>query len=267
MAKKEKKLSRFVNNQFDFILFITVLLLLSIGIIMVLSASSPSSLSETGSSYTYVKKQALFAVVGIALMFIVSKIDYRFYRKFYIWIYIGSIVLLALVPIIGYDVNGAKRWIDLGFSSFQPSEVVKVGLIIFFATFLANNKDRLKNVVTGFCIPIAFLIPILAILILFQDHLSASVVIVAIISVMMLVAGSRISHFLTIGVGAGGLGLAGILLLGKGFRLNRITTFLNPWADKQGGGWQIIQSLYAIGSGGLFGVGLRRKQAKIFVYT
>lgn len=259
MAKKEKKISRFVNNQFDFILFITVLLLLSIGIVMVLSASSPSSLSETGSSYTYVKKQATFAVIGIFLMLVISKIDYRFYKKFYIWIYIGCIILLALVPIIGYEVNGAKRWINLGFSSFQPSEVVKIGLIIFFATFLSNNKDKLKNVVTGFFIPIAFLIPILGILIIFQDHLSASVVIVLITSVIMLIAGSRLAHFMTIGLGVGGLGLTGILFLGKGFRINRITTFLNPWSDTQGGGWQIIQSLYAIGSGGLFGAGLRRK--------
>ena len=135
MGKRIKKVSNFVNNQFDFVLCITVLVLLAMGIIMILSASAPSALSTTGNSYTYVKKQFAFAIVGLVLMFILSKIDYRFYKKYYWPIYFASwlVLLLVLVPGIGHSVKGATRWVNLGFTQFQPSELTKIGLIIFYA--------------------------------------------------------------------------------------------------------------------------------------
>jgi cell division protein FtsW len=253
------------NRQIDFTLCITVLLLLALGIVMVLSASSPSALAESGDSYSYVSKQALAAVLGLIAMAVISKIDYRNYKKLYKIAYIGSVLLLALVPIIGEDINGAKRWIFLGpLGQFQPSEIAKIGLIVFFAAYLANNKEKLKSLKDGFIKPFAWLVAPIFILVVFQDHLSASIVIIAITSIMMLIAGSRLSHFLTLGAGAGGLGVGALVLMaqitGKGnFRFDRITAFLNPWADAQGTGWQITQSLYAIGSGGLFGAGLRTK--------
>lgn len=140
IAKKEE----YKNKPVDFILCITVLLLLALGIIMVLSASSPSSFSETGDSYTYVKKQAVSAVIGLVAMFIISKIDYKIYKHLYKIAYIGSLILLAIVPLIGTEAGGAKRWIDLGFTTFQPSELAKIGLIVFFAAYLAQNRDKLK---------------------------------------------------------------------------------------------------------------------------
>lgn len=259
MASKTKKVSKFANKPFDFTLCITIVALLAIGIIMVLSASSPSALAETGNSYTYVKKQVIFAIIGLFAMMFISKIDYRFYKKFYKIIYIVVLILLALVPLIGYESGGAKRWINLGFTSIQPSEIAKLGLIIFFAAYLTNHKDKLSKLKEGFIYPFLLLAPVILILVLFQKHLSATVIIVLITSIMMIVAGSRISHFATIGLAGGVAGLVGIIVLGAEFRLKRITSFLNPWADAKGTGWQIIQSLYAIGSGGLFGVGLRRK--------
>lgn len=134
-TNKVKKVSKFVNNQFDFLLCITILLLLALGIIMVLSASAPSALASENDSYAFVKKQAGFAVLGITLMFIISKIDYRFYKKYYWMIYFVSwaILLLVVVPGIGRSVKGATRWINLGFGQFQPSEITKIGLIIFYA--------------------------------------------------------------------------------------------------------------------------------------
>ena len=141
-AKKEE----YKNKPVDFILCITVLLLLALGIIMVLSASSPSSFSETGDSYTYVKKQAVSAVIGLIAMFIISKIDYKIYKHLYKVAYIGSILLLAMVPILGTEAGGAKRWIDLGFTTFQPSELAKIGLIVFYAAYLSQNRDKLKNI-------------------------------------------------------------------------------------------------------------------------
>ena len=120
--KKERN-TQAKEKPFDFILFITVLILLAMGIVMVLSASSPKSLAESGSSYSYVTRQAIFAVIGIILMLIISKIDYKIYEKFAGIAYIGSIIILAIVPIIGSSTKGATRWLDLGFIRFQPSEI------------------------------------------------------------------------------------------------------------------------------------------------
>ena len=196
-SNKVKKVSKFVNNQFDFLLCITVLLLLSLGVIMVLSASAPSALSETGSSYTYVRKQATFAIIGIVLMFIISKIDYRFYKKYYWIVYFVSwtMLLLVIVPGIGRNVKGATRWINLGFGQFQPSEITKIGLIIFYAGYLSDHKDELKSFFKGFVKPFLFLVPPVGILFVVQNHLSVSLVIISVTATMMLMAGAGVLHF------------------------------------------------------------------------
>jgi len=260
--------SNFVNNQFDFILCITVLVLLAMGIIMILSASAPSALSTTGNSYTYVKKQFAFAVVGLILMFVISKIDYRFYKKYYWPIYFGSwiVLLLVLIPTLGVSVKGATRWVNLGFTQFQPSELTKTGMIIFYAGYLADHKSELTDFWKGFIKPLCFIIPPIAILFLVQNHLSVSLVIIIIAITMMVMAGCRMQHFAATG-GFGVLGLGTIVgmlqMSGKGgFRLDRISTYFNPWADAQGTGYQMVQSLYAIGSGGFFGVGLGESKQK-----
>lgn len=269
MATKANKNSNFANKQFDFILLITVIILLALGLIMVLSASSPSALAETGDdSYVYFRKQGIFAIVGIIAMLFISKIDYRRYKKFGKLAYAGSVVLLlmVLIPHIGVEAGGAKRWIKLGIQ-FQPSEIAKIGLIIFYAAYLSNHIKEIGNFKEGFIKPFLILVPIALILILVQDHLSATIIIVMVIAIMMLTAGSKLRYFLSLGtLGATG-GVGALYLLAKytdkgAFRIARITSFLNPWADKQGDGWQIIQSLYAIGSGGLFGVGLGESKQK-----
>lgn len=154
------------------------------------------------------------------------------------------------------------------FGSAQPSEITKLGMILFFSVYLSKHRDELKHVWKGFFKPIIyFLAPPIAILLLVQSHFSASVIIILVVSVMMITAGSRFSHFAVFGsLGAGGL-LGGMYILAKffkigSFRLARVYSFMNPWQDPQGDGWQIIQSLYAIGSGGLFGVGLGNSTQK-----
>lgn len=269
MATKESKKINFTNKQFDFILLITVIILLALGLIMVLSASSPSALAETGDdSYVYFRRQGIFAIAGIIAMLFISKIDYRQYKKFGKLAYWGSIVLLlmVLIPKVGVEAGGAKRWINLGIQ-FQPSEVAKIGLIVFYAAYLSNHIKEIGEFKKGFIKPFVILLPIILILVLVQDHLSATIIIIMVISIMMLTCGTKLRYFLTFGtVGAVGGGI-GLYLLAKftekgAFRIARITSFLNPWADKQGDGWQIIQSLYAIGSGGLFGVGLGESKQK-----
>lgn len=267
----KKKTSNEKNKPFDFVLFIVVLVLLGMGITMVLSASSPMSLSTTSSSYTYVYKQAIAAGLGIAVMLIISKIDYKIYSNFYKIIWIVSIVGLAavLIPGIGVTVKGATRWIKFPiFGSIQPSEVTKLGLIIFFAAYLTMHRNDLKSLWKGFFRPILFfLLPAVGILLGIQSHLSASILIIITIAVMMIMAGCKFSHFAIFGGTGAVLGGGLLYVLAKYFgigayRLQRLIAFADPWADPLDTGWQIIQGLYAIGSGGLFGVGLGNSRQK-----
>ncbi len=258
---KNKKFSSFLESPIDYTLLITVLLLLALGLIMVLSASSPTSLSESGNSYKYFIKQSIFAVAGIICMYMISKIDYRFYRKLYKPSYILSIILFILVLIIGKKINGARRWIFVTETlSFQPSELVKFLMIIFYAGILTKNRKELGNFFKGWVKHLAFLIPIIALLLL-QPHLSASIVIIGICVVMMIMAGCKPMQMIIPGLVLGIPTLIGIIIL-EPYRLSRVTTFVNPWSDELGKGWQVIQSLYAIGSGGLFGAGLGQSKQK-----
>lgn len=259
--KKEKSFSSFLNNPFDFTLVITILLLLGIGLVMVLSASSPSALSESGNSYAYFSKQLLFAILGIAAMAFISKIDYRFYKKFYGYAWVVAFILLVAVKLFGKEVNGAKRWIYLTETfSFQPSELVKFLMIIFYAGILVKDRDQLPLYWKGLIKHMLFLAPIILLLLL-EPHLSASMVIIGIVCVMMIVAGCKFKHFALTGLGVGVPGLAALIAI-EPYRLKRFVTFLDPWQDIRGDGWQVVQSLYAIGSGGLFGVGLGDSKQK-----
>ena len=264
MAKNKKSSSSFLKKPMDFPLLVVILLLLTIGLIMVLSASSPSALSESGDSYKYFSKQLLFAVAGIGAMFAISKFDYRKLKKFYKYAYVLAIILLLFVLVGGRSVNGAKRWIYLSESiSFQPSEMVKMLMIIFYAGILTINRDKLSSYKNGFLWHLCLLGPIV-LLLMVQPHFSASIVIVGICSIMMIVAGCKFKHFL---LTAGSVGIPGIIgmIIFSPYRLQRVVTFLDPWQDKAGDGWQVIQSLYAIGSGGLFGAGLGESKQK-FLY-
>ena len=197
--KKNKNFSSFLNNPIDFTILITILLLLSIGLIMVLSASSPSALAESGNSYSYFTKQLLFAVLGLIAMYFISKIDYRFYQKFYKHSWWIALLLLSIVLVAGRKINGARRWIYVTETlSFQPSEIVKLLMIIFYAGILVKNRDQLGKYGKGFIKHIIMLVPIIGLLII-EPHLSASVVIIGICSIMMIMAGCKFWHFIATG--------------------------------------------------------------------
>ncbi len=262
--KKEKSFSSFLNNPIDFTLLITILLLLSIGLIMVLSASSPSALAESGDSYSYFSKQLIFAILGIVAMLFISKIDYRFYQKFYKHAWWIAVALLVLVLLVGKEINGAQRWIYVTETlSFQPSEVVKLLMIIFYAGILTKNRDELPTFIKGFGKHMLMLSPIILLLLL-EPHFSSSVVIIGICSVMMIMAGCKLWHFIAAGSVVGIPAIIALVIV-EPYRLQRVLTFLDPWKDATDTGWQVIQSLYAIGSGGLFGVGLGESKQK-FLY-
>lgn len=273
MAQKEKKIGILTRGSSDFILIVVTMLLVALGLIMVLSASSPSSLSEYGDSYHYLRQQAIAATVGIAGMFVLSRFDYNNYKKFKWLIYVASVAMLVAVKFFGMEAGGAKRWINIFGFNFQPSEVSKVAFIIFFAAILSDLQEnrKIKTLGWGCWFPLVFLIPIIISIYVLQNHFSATLIICAVTVVQMFIAGTTIKNFL---ITAGMITpfLCGFLAYKMGdsssasengnFRATRIKTWLDPFAYPTGEGWQIIQSLYAIGSGGLFGVGLGESKQK-----
>ena len=243
---------------------VLTLLLLAVGVIMVLSASfarayyDPSR--ETGGNATYYfVRQALFALCGIGLMFVCSRFPMGFYRHISGIVMLVSIGLLVLVPFIGEKANNARRWINLGFTTFQPSEIAKIGVIMFFAVLICKYKDKMNTPRYGI-VPFAVVLGVVCALLVLEPHMSAIIIILAIGLVMLFLGGLPLYWFIGGGVFAGAL-------LGIGYALfpyvrDRFTAWLNPFADASDAGYQIVQSLYSIGSGGLLGLGLGNSRQK-----
>ncbi len=250
------------KGAFDFGFFIIVMILLSFGLIMVFSASSASAFYRFNDSYFFVKRQLIWAVLGIFAMFFMASFDYKRFKKLSVLILIVSIVLLLAVLIIGNEINGAKRWLGFGGMTIQPSEVAKLAIIIFFSARLADNKGKLKHFFTGL-MPYLIVLGIVLVLVILEPHLSGTVVIFAVGVLLLFVAGARILHFVLLAIPV--LAALVIAIILEPYRMDRILAFIDPWKYKLGEGYQIIQSLYAIGSGGLFGLGLGQSRQK-FLY-
>lgn len=248
---------------FDFFFFFLIMALLAFGLIMLFSASAPTATNEPfNNPYYFVFRQALWSVIGIGGMLLISRVDYHFWRRFSRLGIAVSLVLLLLVALVGSEINGAKRWLGFGIISFQPSELAKIAVILFFADSLSRSGDKLKKFWRGL-VPHLLLLGVFAVLLLLEPHLSGTVVIVGTACIMLLLGGARIWHFVAM---AGLAAPVGIWLVASSeYRLARVISFMDPWKYKLEGGWQVIQSLYAIGSGGLFGLGLTQSRQK-FLY-
>lgn len=254
------------KKPFDFWIFMTVIILLAFGTVMVFSASGPNAYSYYGDAYYFLKKQLQVVPLGFIAMFVAMNIDYKKLGKWSPVFLIISLVMLVLVaiPHIGIVHNGARRWLGIaGKAEVQPSEFAKLALIIFFSYSLSKRKDQLKAFFKGL-FPYLLLIGVFAgLLLIFQSHLSATIVIALVSCIILFCAGAKIKHFALLAVPA----LAGIAaaIAVEPYRLARFNSFLNPWSDTKGSGWQIVNSLYAIGSGGIFGRGLGKSLQK-FLY-
>lgn len=250
------------RGSFDFGFFITVMILLSFGLIMVFSASSASAFYDYNDSYYVIKRQLMWAVLGLFAMFFMAGFDYKRLSKLSVPIFVVSIILLIAVLIVGKEINGAKRWLGFGGLTIQPSEVAKLAVIIFFSSSLTKKKDKIKKFFTGL-MPYLMILGVVAALVILEPHLSGTVVIALVSVILLFAAGARIFHFVILSLPA----IAGLVIavIVEPYRMRRIVSFLNPWEYKMNEGWQIIQSLYAIGSGGLFGLGLGRSRQK-FLY-
>lgn len=240
-----------------------ILLLLLIGIIMVYSSSHIWAEYKYDDALFFVKRQILFAVIGILAMYVIVQIPYQFWKKHALTILLVCFALLiaVIIPGIGMVRGGARSWIGIASFSIQPSEFMKLGLIIYLATYLSSNQKKLTSLKKGF-LPVISLVFISFGLIMLQPDLGTGVVLVLTCMIMIFSTGARLSHF----IGLASFGLIGFafLIISAPYRISRITSFINPWEDPLGDGFQIIQSLYAIGPGGLMGVGLGNSLQKYF---
>ena len=251
------------KNDMDLTLLITTLILLSIGVAMVFSASSVSSFLKYNDTYHYLKSQGLYAVVGITAMLILSRVDYKFIGKFAPALILGSLVLLimVLIPGVGYGANGAVRWLKIGSFTLQPSEFAKFALIIFMARSLSAIKDKVGNFKEG-VVPYIVLMGVYFGLIILEPNLSMAGSVVLITFAMLFAAGAKIRHLIVWGLLI--VPVVVYKVITEPYMLKRVTSYMDPWADPLGKGYQLIQSLFALGSGGIFGLGLGNSRQKFF---
>ena len=239
---------------------VLTLVLVVIGLVMLFSASYATAINEGLSSTHYFVRQSMFAAVGIAAMLVISRLNYQIWRFLAFWVLGGSLLLLVAVAIpgIGVEHNGAQRWIKVGVE-FQPSEFAKLGVVLTFAAMMSVYREKMHTFRYGVA-PFVAVLLVIAVLLYLEPHMSATVIIFAVGAVMMFLGGTRLRWFV--------LGAAGALLLGvvymktKGYASDRIMAWRDPFQYARNEGFQIVQSLYAIGSGGLFGLGFGHSRQK-----
>jgi cell division protein FtsW len=246
----------------DFSILILTLILVCFGLVMVYSASYYYAKYAFDTSDYYFEKQLFGALIGLGAMIFFMFFDYRRLKKLAVpGIVVAGVLLAAvLVPGVGRTLNGASRWFYIGGISVQPSEIAKFAMVLFIAAFASKNPKRIKKFFGG-VVPVLAVAGVICALILVQPNLSMVINIALLTFVMLVVAGMRASH----GVLLGGAFAAGTIALTiiEPYRMERLLVFLNPWADPGDSGYQLIQSLYAIGAGGLFGVGLGQSRQKL----
>ena len=235
-------------------LFFVTIILVAFGVVMVYSASNYSAQVLYDNDKFFMTKQIIGAVLGFFAMIFMSMIDYHKLEKFKNVFLIVSIILLAAVfiPGIGFSNNGATRWIKLPGFTIQPSEIAKIAFVIWSSSYLSKNYQNIKTFKGIF--PVLFVGGTYCALIILEPNMSITICMALTMVIMLFIGGMRAKHFTLIG-GAGALAVPA-LIIAEPYRLKRLTAFLNPWLNPKGEGYQIIQSLYGIGAGGLFGVGL-----------
>lgn len=247
----------------DLLLLGSIMALIIIGLVMVYSSSHIWAEYKYDDGFFYLKRQLLFAGAGLVAMYVLYKIPYYIWMNhvYLIFFLCLTLLLLVLVPGIGLVRGGAQSWIGVGAFSIQPSEFMKLGLLLYLSWYAIKYKAQMTTFKKGFLYPLIIVITIFA-LIMLQPDLGTGVVLVLTCMLLIFIAGARLVYFFYAGL----LGLAGfaLLIISAPYRMKRITAYLNPWDDPLGDGFQIIQSLYAIGPGKLLGTGLGNSLQKYF---
>jgi cell division protein FtsW len=244
-------------------LFITTVILISVGIVMIYSASSIYAWEKYNDGLFFLKRHICFLAIGAFLTFLIMSVDYRKLKRIAKPFLIFSLLLLILVliPGVGREVSGARRWFRFKFISFQPSELANMAIIIYTADFITRKGNMIKQFLQGFLPPVCVL-GLMALLILMQPDLGTTLAIGIVVFIMLFVSGVRLTYLLSVILAS--LPALYLLIFSVPYRRMRIMAFLNPWLDPKGSGFQIIQSQVALGSGGIFGVGLGHSRQKLF---
>ncbi len=247
----------------DIILLLVTLILVTSGTVMIYSSSSAIAAARFGDGYFFIKKQVMFVVLGLGVMIVLSRIPYYYLRKVAYFSILFSVALLSLLLIrgLGTRVGGATRWLDLGVFSFQVTELVKVSFVLFLAHFLTKKEEHIKEFNKGFLPPL-IITTIIIVLILLQPDFGTAMIMAMLLIFVLYLAGSRILHLA--GLAALLVPAGFMLVMHKGYRLDRFLSFLDPWKDPTNSGFQIIQSFLSFGSGGVAGVGLGNSMQKLF---
>jgi len=244
-------------------LFTVAVILMCVGIVMIYSSSSIYALERYKDGLFFLKRHLIFMFIGAILTFIFMAVDYHKLRKIARPLLVISLVLLVLVliPGLGREVSGARRWFRFKLLSFQPSEFANLAVIIYIADFISRKGNLIKTFLKGFLPPVCFL-GLAAVLILMQPDLGTTVALGFVVLIMLFVAGVRPAYILSLILAS--LPILYLLIFSVPYRRARVLAFINPWLDPRGSGFQIIQSQIALGSGGIFGVGLGHSKQKLF---
>ncbi|MDD5422108.1 MAG: putative lipid II flippase FtsW [Candidatus Omnitrophota bacterium] len=244
-------------------IFLIIAILVSFGIVMIYSASAIYAHSSMGDSLYYIKRHIIYLAIGLIMMFAAMSIDINMLKKYSKPIMLTSLalLLLVLVPHIGRETAGARRWFRAGAVNFQPSEFAKIAIIIYMADLIARKGILMKSFLKGY-LPAIFILGAMVGLILLEPDLGTAITVSLIAVIMMFAGGVNVAHIAATVLAS--LPFLYMLLFRVPYRRRRIMTFMNPWADKRGAGFQIIQSFIALGSGGIFGVGLGQSKQKLF---
>ena len=264
VEQAKREMSRTVKGPVDLPFALLVVLLSGVGLVMMFSASYAWADRFTDTPVFYVTRQAIFMVMGIAVMMAVSRFNYHYFKMISIPAMVVALILLVVVLFVGSREKEAVRWINFGLFNIQPSEIAKVAVIMLFATMIAGNPDKmsekrllpaLRNIT-----PYIALLALIAGLMAMQPHFSGIILILAVGAVMLYMGG--LAYRWIFAVGAAGVGAMTVLITATDYAARRISIWQDPWSDLRGDGWQTVQSLYAVASGGWFGLGLGQSRQK-----
>lgn len=250
-----------VRGRPDFLLLFLILLLVGFGMVMIFSASSATAYYKYGSPLYYVYKQGIFALAGFIIMLFFMAIPYPFWKKTAPFLLVFSLLLLVLVLVAGVNINGAKRWFVVGSFNFQPAEFSKLAIIVYLSAMISKKGPKFQSFRRGL-LPLLLMIGFMLLLVMKQPDFGTVMILAFISCSILLVGGVNLRHFALLCIAV--IPLFVFLAVSKSYRFKRLSSFLNPFENQSDSGYQLIQSLYALGHGGFTGTGLGKSVQKLF---
>lgn len=267
MAGRALSKNKIKRGHLDWPILVMIALLCAFGLVMVFSASyyyAQNTAAVGYDGYYYIRKQAMYLIIGFPMMLMISLVNYKKLESFKVIGILVSIALLVAVLIFGQETNGAKRWIVIGGQSIQPSEIAKFGMMLYMCSFMSRKHSVMRSFSKGM-LPMLLVIGVICGLVMLQPNMSMAVIMGLMGFALLFVGGCDTKQMLLLAVA--GVAMFALLAVIEPYRMARLTSFTNPWADALGDGYQLIQSYYALGAGGLFGVGLNNSKQKLLYMT